>query len=67
MRPAWSNSGTQPFGKTSTTGDKLFQFLSDDFTQFLVGYKDTKSFTKTFQKLYNMTPKEFRNHYFSNK
>lgn len=33
----------------------------------LVGYKDPKSFTKTFQRLYNITPKEFRKQYFINK
>lgn len=33
----------------------------------LVGYKDPKSFTKTFQRLYNITPKEFRKQYFTNK
>lgn len=33
----------------------------------LVGYKDPKSFTKTFQRLYNMTPNEFRKQYFTSK
>lgn len=32
----------------------------------LVGYKDPKSFTKTFQRLYNVTPNEYRKKYFSN-
>ena len=32
----------------------------------LVGYKDPKSFAKTFQRLYNTTPKEFRKQYFAN-
>ncbi|MEK5443480.1 response regulator transcription factor [Fredinandcohnia sp. FSL W7-1320] len=32
----------------------------------LVGYKDPKSFTKTFQKVFNMTPNEFRKQYFVN-
>jgi two-component system, response regulator YesN len=30
----------------------------------LVGYMDPKSYTKTFQLLYNMTAKEFRKQYF---
>ncbi|WP_453990078.1 response regulator transcription factor [Bacillus nitroreducens] len=32
----------------------------------LVGYKDPKSFTKTFQKIYQMTPNEYRKKYFAN-
>lgn len=31
----------------------------------IVGYTDPKSFTKTFQRLYNITPKEFRKQYFA--